>query len=112
MVKFLFKFLDAVSTGAMPFTLSEVAELASVLRDVCLGLVELAYPETRTNASFSFTSKSRLTPSSNADQETRLWMHLFKVSNRHLLLIIYLSTFNLPLLFLVNREFSEATSHP
>ena len=71
----------AVSTGGMPFTLSEMAELASVLRDVCLRLVELAYPEKRSNASFSFTSESRPTSSSNSDQDTRIWMHLYKVSN-------------------------------
>lgn len=73
------EFSDSVPTAAMPFTLSEVAELASVLRDVCLGLVELAYPETRSNASFTF-SKARPTAAGSGDQDTRLWMHLFKVA--------------------------------
>lgn len=64
-------------SGAMPFNLSEVVELASMLRDVCLGLVELAYPDTRPNTSFSL-AKARNSSSDNED--TRLWMHLFKVT--------------------------------
>ena len=66
---------------AMPFTLSEVVDLASILRDVCIGLVELAYPDTRPNtSSFSFASgKSRAGSSGPSAGETRLWMHLFKV---------------------------------
>lgn len=65
---------------AMPFTLSEVVDLASILRDVCIGLVELAYPDTRPNtSSFSFASgKSRAGSSGPSAGETRLWMHLFK----------------------------------
>lgn len=60
----------------MPFNLSEVVELASILRDVCLGLVELAYPDTRPSASFNFV-KTRT--SAGNSEDTRLWMHLFKV---------------------------------
>jgi ubiquitin-protein ligase E3 C len=64
--------------GAMPFKLSEVVDLASNLRDVCIGLVELAYPDTRPpGSSFSFT-KTRTTHTVANEEETRLWMHLFK----------------------------------
>ena len=69
--------LDPVS-GAMPFSLNEMVELASILRDVCLGLVELAYPDTRPSTSFNFI-KTR-TSTGNTQEDTRLWMHLFKVS--------------------------------
>jgi ubiquitin-protein ligase E3 C len=61
----------------MPFSLNEVVELASILRDVCLGLVELAYPDTRPSTSFNFI-KTR-TSTGNTQEDTRLWMHLFKV---------------------------------
>ncbi|XP_046457732.1 ubiquitin-protein ligase E3C-like isoform X1 [Daphnia pulex] len=67
---------DPVS-GAMPFSLTEVVELASILRDVCLGLVELAYPDTRPSTSFNFV-KTRTTSTGNTQEDTRLWMHLFK----------------------------------
>jgi ubiquitin-protein ligase E3 C len=62
----------------MPFSLTEVVELASILRDVCLGLVELAYPDTRPSTSFNFV-KTRTTSTGNTQEDTRLWMHLFKV---------------------------------
>lgn len=62
-------------TGAMPFNLNEVVELASILRDVCLGLVELAYPDARPSTSFNFV-KAR---TGNTEEDTRYWMHLFKV---------------------------------
>ncbi|XP_057365077.1 ubiquitin-protein ligase E3C-like [Daphnia carinata] len=62
--------------GAMPFKLYEVVELASTLRDVCLGLVELAYPDTRPSTSFNFI-KTR-TSTGNSEEDTRIWMHLFK----------------------------------
>lgn len=44
--------LGPVGTGRgrstlMPFTVSEVVSLSAVLKDVCLGLVELAFPEAR-----------------------------------------------------------------
>ena len=64
--------------GAMPFTLPEIVDLASTLRDVCLGLVEVAYPDSRPNTAFNF---SRNRTAAVNEEETRLWMHLFKVGN-------------------------------
>lgn len=70
---------SAMNLGAMPFTLEQVVEFASILRDVCLGLVELAYPETRPNAAvFSFAKASRSSTENSSPEDTRLWMHLFK----------------------------------
>lgn len=79
----------------MPFSLSEMIELASILRDVCLGLVELAYPDSRPTASFSL-AKAKI-PGNNAEEDTRLWMHLFKVQ---FILLIYFKILipNTPLL--------------
>ena len=79
---------DSFSTGAMPFTLPEMVELASILRDVCLGLVELAYPETRAPTAFTFTKTRPIASasSSSSSQETKLWMHLFKVNFEKFLL--------------------------
>ena len=66
-------------SGAMPFTLNEVAELASILRDVCIGLVELAYPDTRPSAWVNASKAARDPPTdSRQQQDVRLWMHLFK----------------------------------
>jgi ubiquitin-protein ligase E3 C len=71
---------STMTLGAMPFTLEQVVEFASILRDVCLGLVELAYPETRPNAAvFSFAKASRSSTENSSPEDTRLWMHLFKV---------------------------------
>ena len=73
--------------GAMPFSLAEIRELASTLRDICVGLVELAYPDSRPSAAFNF-SKQRSTATRGED--TRLWMHLFKVDTH--LFIVHRST--------------------
>ena len=67
---------DAI-LGAMPFSLSEIRELASTLRDVCVGLVELAYPDCRPSTAFNFSKQS--SSAVNCREDTRLWMHLFKV---------------------------------
>jgi len=61
----------------MPFNLDEIRELASTLRDVCVGLVALAYPDSRPSTGFNFSKQRSSTASQGED--TRLWMHLFKV---------------------------------
>lgn len=38
---------NSIPTPLMPFSITEVVALSAVLKDVCLGLVELAFPETR-----------------------------------------------------------------
>ena len=63
--------------GAMPFNLAEIRELASTLRDICVGLVELAYPDSRPSTAFNFSKQRSSTVTRGED--TRLWMHLFKV---------------------------------
>lgn len=37
----------ATRSSLMPFSITEIVELSAVLKDVCMGLVELAFPEAR-----------------------------------------------------------------
>ena len=66
----------------MPFTLSEVVELASILRDVCIELVEFTYPENRTierqSSVYNFSKQRPV--SYTVEEDTRFWLHLFQVS--------------------------------
>ncbi|KAJ8686743.1 hypothetical protein QAD02_022537 [Eretmocerus hayati] len=66
---------------AMPFTTSDLVVLSSHLKGVSLGLVELAFPDTRPsvrddykNAVLGPSSSTPVTP-----QNTQMWAHLFKV---------------------------------
>ena len=66
---------------AMPFTTYDLAILSSHLKGVCLGLVELAFPDTRPsirddykNAVLGSSFSMPTTP-----QNTQIWTHLFKV---------------------------------
>lgn len=73
--------LEAKAQQPMPFTISNLVMLTSQLKQVCLGLVELAFPDTRPtvregyrNVVFnSMTAKQ-------TQQETQIWAHLFKVT--------------------------------
>lgn len=65
---------------AMPFTTYDLVILSSHLKGVCLGLVELAYPETRPTIRDDYKN-AVLGPSSSsiAPQSTQIWAHLLKV---------------------------------
>ena len=66
---------------AMPFTTYDLAILSSQLKGVCLGLVELAFPDTRPSVRDDYKS-AVLGPSSSiptTPQNTQMWSHLFKV---------------------------------
>eukprot|EP00095_Tigriopus_kingsejongensis_P006661 maker-scaffold363_size195477-snap-gene-0.52 protein:Tk06661 transcript:maker-scaffold363_size195477-snap-gene-0.52-mRNA-1 annotation:"ubiquitin-protein ligase e3c" len=75
----------------MPFTLQELSPMSLSLRDVTLGLVELAFPESRPTVREDYQIAVRAVrearnmdiPSSTrpkeiADEETQIWSHLFK----------------------------------
>ncbi|XP_014207134.1 ubiquitin-protein ligase E3C [Copidosoma floridanum] len=64
----------------MPFTTYDLVMLSSHLKGVCLGLVELAYPETRPTIRDDYKN-AVLGPSSStiAPQSTQIWAHLLKV---------------------------------
>ncbi|XP_001607965.1 ubiquitin-protein ligase E3C [Nasonia vitripennis] len=67
---------------AMPFTTYDLAILSSHLKGVCLGLVELAFPDTRPSVRDDYKT-AVLGPSSSISttpQNTQMWTHLFKVT--------------------------------
>jgi len=60
----------AVARRSMPFRLSELVEMSVILRDVCLGVIELTHPDTR-----PVTESTRLT----ALQHLHLLAYAFRV---------------------------------
>lgn len=67
---------------AMPFTIAELAVLSGHLKGVCLGLVELAFPDTRPTVRDDYKN-AVLGPMSavQSRHDTQIWTHLFKVSH-------------------------------
>ncbi|XP_076671002.1 ubiquitin-protein ligase E3C [Andrena cerasifolii] len=65
----------------MPFTTSELVLLSSHLKGVCLGLVELAFPDSRPTVRDDYKN-AVLGPSCpiQNQQDTQMWTHLFKVT--------------------------------
>ncbi|XP_023217636.1 ubiquitin-protein ligase E3C-like [Centruroides sculpturatus] len=72
--------------STMPFSTSELATISLTLRDVCLGLIELAYPDVRPsfNKEYQRAMLSIGAPpekiSSEEMQEVKKWLQLFKVT--------------------------------
>uniref|UniRef100_A0A336MWB4 Ubiquitin-protein ligase E3C n=1 Tax=Culicoides sonorensis TaxID=179676 RepID=A0A336MWB4_CULSO len=71
----------------MPFTLQEIVPLSTTLKEMCLGLVELAFPETRANLNDNYrTMLSSLTDNSDKERKAlnminnNVWAHLLKTS--------------------------------
>lgn len=71
----------------MPFTLAELVTLSRCLRDACLGIIKLAYPETKTEhreeymAAFrSVGVKTNTEVQQRIQAEQKRWVQLFKVS--------------------------------
>uniref|UniRef100_A0A8C8JV46 HECT-type E3 ubiquitin transferase n=1 Tax=Oncorhynchus tshawytscha TaxID=74940 RepID=A0A8C8JV46_ONCTS len=74
------------NTSMMPFTLSELVTLSRLLRDACLGIIKLAYPETKTEhreeymAAFrSVGVKTNTEVQQRIQAEQKRWVQLFKV---------------------------------
>lgn len=65
---------------AMPFTTAELVVLAGHLKGVCLGLVELAFPDSRPTVRDDYKN-AILGPISavQSQHDTQIWTHLFKV---------------------------------
>jgi hypothetical protein len=65
----------------MPFNVSELVPLSLSLKEVCLGLVELAFPDSRPTVRDDYRSavRGREQHSAVSNQETQMWAHLFKV---------------------------------
>lgn len=73
-------------SSMMPFTLSELVTLSRCLRDACLGIIKLAYPETKTEhreeymAAFrSVGVKTNTEVQQHIRAEQKRWVQLFKV---------------------------------
>ena len=71
----------------MPFTLLELVTLSRCLRDACLGIIKLAYPETKTEhreeymAAFrSVGVKTNTAVQQRIQAEQKRWVQLFKVT--------------------------------
>ena len=70
----------------MPFSLLELVTLSRCLRDACLGIIKLAYPETKTEhreeymAAFrSVGVKTNMEVQQRILAEQKRWVQLFKV---------------------------------
>lgn len=66
----------------MPFTLTEIVSVSSILKDISLGLVDLAFPETKSSINDHY--KAALTFSHKANETVSavnkaMWPHLLKV---------------------------------
>lgn len=79
-------------SSMMPFTLSELVTLSRCLRDACLGIIKLAYPETKTEhreeymAAFrSVGVKTNTEVQQRIQAEQKRWVQLFKVEPLKLL---------------------------
>ncbi|KAK3800090.1 hypothetical protein RRG08_015057 [Elysia crispata] len=75
-----------VSTSSMPFFLDEIVPMCWQLRDTCLGIIELAHPDTRMAISNDYRKaleKTGVLREQNNEEEeaelTRQWAYLFKV---------------------------------
>ncbi|XP_063238622.1 ubiquitin-protein ligase E3C isoform X2 [Bacillus rossius redtenbacheri] len=71
--------LPGVSQHAMPFHVRELVPLSLTLKEVCLGLVELAYPDSRPSVRDDYRTALH-GRDQRGSQDTQLWSHLFKVT--------------------------------
>lgn len=79
----------------MPFSLDELVPMTLMLRDSCLGIIELAHPDAKPMITDDYKEALRITGVKDIDQqardqETRRWAYLFKVSTEMLISIWYL----------------------
>lgn len=64
----------------MPFSLSELVGMSLKLKEVSLGLVELAFPDSRPSVKDQY--KSAVHPDEDSvPSNTTMWAHLFKVKH-------------------------------
>lgn len=64
-------FTEQSSNNPLMFTTADLVSITSILKDVALGLIELAYPDTRPS----------IMPYTNVNQnsQTTIWSHLLRV---------------------------------
>lgn len=70
------------SPPTMPFTLQSLVQLSLTLKEVSLGLVELAFPDSRPSVRDDYKAavRGREQASPACPQDTQMWAHLFKVT--------------------------------
>lgn len=66
-------FLEQNISNPLKFTAADLVSITSILKDVALGLIELAYPDTR-------PSIMLYTQNKNQNAQTSIWSHLLKVT--------------------------------
>lgn len=73
--------LPGAISKIMPFTLLEIAGVSTVLKDISLGLVELAFPETRSSINEHYRAVLRFSNNGQAEDTFNkiMWPHLLKV---------------------------------
>ncbi|XP_031629740.1 ubiquitin-protein ligase E3C [Contarinia nasturtii] len=73
--------LPGAISKIMPFKLNEIISMSSFLKDMSLGLVELAFPETRTSINDHYRTALQMNQGSSAPNATSpsKWPHLLKV---------------------------------
>ncbi|CAL1546585.1 unnamed protein product [Lymnaea stagnalis] len=73
------------SSSSMPFSLDEIVLMCRCLRDTCLGIIELAHPDSRVTISNDYKQALQKTGAMDTNQEdddrdgTQQWAYLFKV---------------------------------
>ncbi|KAF3836635.1 hypothetical protein F7725_029193, partial [Dissostichus mawsoni] len=68
--------LRQTQSSMMPFSLLELVSLSRCLRDACLGIIKLAYPETKTGYREEYTNTA---VQQRILAEQKRWVQLFKV---------------------------------
>lgn len=72
--------LPGTVSKIMPFTLAEIIPVSTTLKDISLGLVDLAFPETRSTFHENYRAILKLKSSQADDQFNKtMWPHLLKV---------------------------------
>jgi len=62
----------------MPFTLSELVPMSLSLRDIALGLVELAFPESRPSVREDYRHAVKVQDVDESPEDIAMWNHMFK----------------------------------
>ena len=83
-------FLQIIPAGqasSMPFMVSDLVPMVIVLRDICLGIIELAYPDARPTLNDDYRHaltktgvKARNNNVKEVSRQTVQWAYLFKVN--------------------------------
>jgi ubiquitin-protein ligase E3 C len=78
----------------MPFNLLEIIQMVIALRDVCLGIIELAHPDAKPTVNEDYRQalsrvgvKTRNNNVKELNQQTLQWGYLFKVRYKLLVLL-------------------------